>query len=79
MQQWGLPNMMDLESSEEGRKLVGETLSGYTEAAIARDTFERMLEALSRTKESIGIATCHAIDFAKYSLVVEVRLISAIF
>ena len=68
---------MDLESSEEGkisseRKSVGGTLSADTEPTIARDTFEGMLETLSRTKESIGIGSCHAIDCAKYSLVVEV-------
>ena len=79
MQQWGLPNSMDLESSEEGRKSVGETLSGDTEAAIARDTFEGILETLSRMKESIGRASHHAIDCAKYSLAGEVSLISVIF
>ena len=50
-----------------------------TEAAIARDTFEGILKTLSRTKEIIGRASCHAIDCAKYSLVVEVSLISIIF
>ena len=38
-----------------------------------------MLETLSRTKESIGRASCHAIDCAKYSLAGEVSLISVIF
>ena len=76
--------MMDLESSEEGkisseRKLVGGTLSGDIKAAIARDTFEGMLETLSSTKESIGKALRHAIDYAKSSLVGEVSLISVIF
>ena len=75
---------MDLESSEEGkisseRKSVGGTLSGDTEATISRDTFEGMLETLSRTKESIGRASRHAIDCAKYSLAGEVSLISVIF
>ena len=70
---------MDLESSEEGRKSVGETLSGDTEAAIARDTFEGMLEMLSRMKESIDRASFHAIYCAKYSLVGEVILIFVIF
>ena len=50
-----------------------------TEAAIARDTFEGILKTLSRTKEIIGRASCHAIDYAKYSLVGEVSLIFAIF
>jgi len=77
VQQWGLSNTMDLESSEEGKisseqKSVGGTLSGDTEAAIARDTFEGMLETLSRTKESIGRASRHAIDCAKYGIAGEV-------
>ena len=46
---------------------------------IAKDTFEGMLETLSRMKESIGRALRDAIDCAKYSLVVEVSLISVIF
>ena len=66
MQQWSLPNTMDLESSEEGKislekKSVGGTLSGDIEVAIARDTFEGMLETLLRMKEIIGKASCHAI------------------
>ena len=71
--------MMDLESSEKGRKSVGETLSGDTEAAISRDTFEGMLDTLSRTKESVGRASRHAIDCAKYRLAGEVSLIYVIF
>ena len=55
------------------------TFSGDTEPAISRDTFEGILETLSRTEESIGRALRHAIDCAKYSLVVEVSLISIIF
>ena len=75
---------MDMESSEEHKissvwKLVGGTLSGDIEASISRDTFEGMLETLSRTEESIGSASCHAIDCAKYSLAGEVILISVIF
>ena len=46
---------------------------------IARDTFEGMLETLSRMKESIGRASRHSIDCAKYSLDGEVSLISVIF
>ena len=79
MQQWGMPNTMDLESSEEGRKSVGETLSGDTKAAISRDTFEGMLERLSRTEESIDRSLYHDIDCAKYSLAGEVSLIYVIF
>ena len=60
-QQCGLPNTMDLESSEEGKisskwKSVGGKLSGDIEATISRDTFEGMLETLSSMKESIGRA-----------------------
>ena len=43
------------------------------------DSFEGMLKTLSRTKESIGRASCHAIDCAKYSLAGEVSLIYVIF
>ena len=75
---------MDLKLSEEGkisseRKSVGGTLSGDTKATIDRDTFEGILETLSRTKESFGRPLCHAIDYAKYSFVGEVSLISVIF
>ena len=70
---------MDLESSEEGKKSIGETLSGDTEASIDRDNFEGMLDTLSRTKESIGRESHHAIDCSKYSLAGEVSLISIIF
>ena len=79
-----MQNTMDLESSEEGKiilewKSIGGILSGDTEATISRDTFEWILETLSRMKESIGRESCHSIDCAKYSLVVEVSLISVIF
>ena len=75
---------MDQESSEEGkisseRKLVGGTLSGDTKATIATDTFEGILERLSRTEESIGRASHDAIYSIKYSLSSEVSLISVIF
>ena len=70
---------MDLESSEEGQKSIRETLSEDTKATISNDTFEGILETLSRTKESIDRASCYAIDCAKYSLAGEVRLISVIF
>ncbi|KAL9681001.1 hypothetical protein QQ045_012782 [Rhodiola kirilowii] len=48
------------------------SLSGGTEAAVARDAFEGMIETLSRTKESIGRATRLAIDCAKYGIATEV-------
>ena len=55
------------------------TRSGDTESTIARDTFEGMLETFSRTKESVGRASHHAIQCAKYSLAGEVILIFVIF
>ncbi|XP_052204558.1 ENHANCER OF AG-4 protein 2 isoform X2 [Diospyros lotus] len=48
------------------------SLSGGTEAAVARDAFEGMIETLSRTRESIGRATRLAIDCAKYGIANEV-------
>lgn len=51
---------------------AGSTLSGGTEAAVARDAFEGMIETLSRTKDSIGRATRLAIDCAKYGIANEV-------
>ncbi|XP_075484032.1 ENHANCER OF AG-4 protein 2-like isoform X2 [Primulina tabacum] len=51
---------------------IGDPLSGGTEAAVARDAFEGMIETLSRTKESIGRATRLAIDCAKYGIANEV-------
>ena len=61
------------------KQQLSGTLSGDTEAAIARDTFEGILETMSMTKESISKASRHAIECAKYSLVGEVSLISVIF
>ncbi|XP_010491446.1 PREDICTED: protein HUA2-LIKE 1-like [Camelina sativa] len=55
-----------------GHRSVEGSLSGDTEAAISRDTFEGMLETLSRTKESIGRATRMAINCAKYGIASEV-------
>ncbi|CAA0806690.1 ENHANCER OF AG-4 protein 2 [Striga hermonthica] len=55
-----------------GRQATGSSLSGDTEAAVARDAFEGMIETLSRTKESIGRATRLAIDCAKYGIANEV-------
>ncbi|KAJ7566053.1 hypothetical protein O6H91_02G086200 [Diphasiastrum complanatum] len=42
------------------------------EAAIARDTLEGMLETLSRTRDSIGRVTRHAIDCAKFGIAQQV-------
>ncbi|XP_038697391.1 ENHANCER OF AG-4 protein 2-like isoform X2 [Tripterygium wilfordii] len=70
-------NEPDNEEVEErrvssGYRAAGGSLSGGTEAAVARDSFEGMIETLSRTKESIGRATRHAIDCAKYGIANEV-------
>ncbi|KAK4423252.1 ENHANCER OF AG-4 protein 2 [Sesamum alatum] len=55
-----------------GHQATGSSLSGGTEAAVARDAFQGMIETLSRTKESIGRATRLAIDCAKYGIANEV-------
>ncbi|XP_058724155.1 protein HUA2-LIKE 1-like isoform X2 [Vicia villosa] len=70
-------NQLDAEENEErrvgsGQRAAEGSLSGGTEAAIARDAFEGMLETLSRTKESIGRTTRLAIDCAKYGIANEV-------
>ncbi|XWS35144.1 hypothetical protein CRYUN_Cryun21dG0100800 [Craigia yunnanensis] len=75
--QSGSQNQQDTEESEErrassGHMAAGGSLSGGTEAAVARDAFEGMIETLSRTKESIGRATRLAIDCAKYGIANEV-------
>lgn len=53
----------------------GGSLSCGTEAAVARDALEGMLETLSRTKDSIGRATRLAIECAKYGIATEVWLL----
>ncbi|PWA65628.1 CID domain-containing protein [Artemisia annua] len=58
--------------TSSGHRRAGGSLSGGTEAAVARDTFEGMIETLSRTKDSIGRATRHAIDCAKQGIANEV-------
>lgn len=55
-----------------GNRPPRDSLSGGTEAAVARDAFEGMIETLSRTRESIGRATRLAIDCAKYGIANEV-------
>ena len=52
---------------------------GIQKQQLPGTLFEGMLETMSRTKESIGRASRHAIECAKYSLVGEVSLISVIF
>ena len=61
------------------KQQLRRTLSGDTEPIISRDTFEGMLEMMSRTEEIIGRASHHAIDCAKYSLAAEVILKYVIF
>ncbi|CAI8617196.1 unnamed protein product [Vicia faba] len=70
-------NQLDADEIEERRVSSVQrgpegSLSGGTEAAVARDAFEGMIETLSRTKESIGRATRLAIDCAKYGIANEV-------
>ncbi|KAK7341316.1 hypothetical protein VNO80_24242 [Phaseolus coccineus] len=70
-------NQLDADEIEDRRvdseqRGIGGSLSGGTEAAVARDAFEGMIETLSRTKESIGRATRLAIDCAKYGIANEV-------
>ncbi|KAK8969176.1 ENHANCER OF AG-4 protein 2 [Platanthera guangdongensis] len=50
----------------------GNSSSSGTEAGVARDAFEGMIETLSRTRDSIGRATRLAIDCAKYGIANEV-------
>ncbi|GFZ15727.1 Tudor/PWWP/MBT domain-containing protein [Actinidia rufa] len=68
------PNTEEFEERRvsSGHGPAGGSLSGGTEAAVARDAFEGMIETLSRTKESIGRATRLAIDCAKYGIANEV-------
>eukprot|EP01018_Ginkgo_biloba_P025613 Gb_39860 [translate_table: standard] len=67
---------VDPETSEDGKTSSGRKsvllLSSDAEAAIARDSFEGMLETLSRTRDSIGRATRLAIECAKYGIAGEV-------
>ncbi|TMX04914.1 hypothetical protein EJD97_003958 [Solanum chilense] len=77
IRQFSLINPPEPEENEEKRVISGlgasgGSLSGGTEAAVARDAFEGMIETLSRTKESIGRATRLAIDCAKYGIANEV-------
>jgi hypothetical protein len=59
--------------SPKSRQASGSP-SGGTDAAIARDALEGMIETLSRTKDSIGRATRHAIECSKYGIAGEVSL-----
>ncbi|KAI3694063.1 hypothetical protein L1987_77022 [Smallanthus sonchifolius] len=66
------PAEFDERRTSSGHRPAGGSLSGGTEAAVARDAFEGMIETLSRTKESVGRATRHAIDCAKHGIASEV-------
>ncbi|KAI3995402.1 hypothetical protein MKX01_002281, partial [Papaver californicum] len=66
------PEDMEEGGVSSGNQAPVEPLSGDTEAAVARDAFEGMIETLSRTKESIGRATRHAIDCAKLGIASEI-------
>ncbi|KAJ1266746.1 hypothetical protein BS78_07G001500 [Paspalum vaginatum] len=57
--------------SPKSRQASGSP-SGGTDAAIARDALEGMIETLSRTKDSIGRATRHAIECSKYGIAGEI-------
>ncbi|CAM6084588.1 unnamed protein product [Calypogeia fissa] len=50
----------------------GEQPIESTEAAIARDSFTGMLETLSRTKESIGRASHHALECVKHGIAEQI-------
>ncbi|KAG4185003.1 hypothetical protein ERO13_A09G205550v2 [Gossypium hirsutum] len=65
-------SLFPLRRASSGHMAAGGSLSGGTEASVARDAFEGMIETLSRTKESIGRATRLAIDCAKYGIANEV-------
>uniref|UniRef100_A0A7N0RDM7 PWWP domain-containing protein n=1 Tax=Kalanchoe fedtschenkoi TaxID=63787 RepID=A0A7N0RDM7_KALFE len=75
--------LVDTEKREgrvsSGQQSTTGSLSGGTEAAVARDAFEGMIETLSRTKESIGRATRLAIDCAKYGIANEVSVLCLAF
>ncbi|AQK57964.1 ENHANCER OF AG-4 protein 2 [Zea mays] len=57
--------------SPKSRQASGSP-SGGSDAAIARDALEGMIETLSRTKDSIGRATRHAIECSKYGIAGEI-------
>lgn len=71
------PTELDHEhgKSPKSRQVSGSPSIG-TDAAIARDALEGMIETLSRTKESIGRATRHAIECSKYGIAGEVLSLS---
>ncbi|BAF22667.1 ENHANCER OF AG-4 protein 2 [Oryza sativa Japonica Group] len=74
-QQVAMKNLLEIEH-EHGKspktRQSSDSLSGGTDAAIARDALEGMIETLSRTKDSIGRATRHAIECSKYGIAAEI-------
>ncbi|RZS12919.1 hypothetical protein BHM03_00044429 [Ensete ventricosum] len=74
-QEFSLANKVEVEEYEHRispeYRPPGGSLSGGTEAAVARDALEGMIETLSRTKDSIGRATRLAIECAKYGIAGE--------
>ncbi|XP_009396154.2 ENHANCER OF AG-4 protein 2 isoform X1 [Musa acuminata AAA Group] len=75
-QEFSSLNKVELEEYEHRNspeyRPLGGSLSGGTEAAVARDALEGMIETLSRTKDSIGRATRLAIECAKYGIAGEI-------
>ncbi|KAJ8492929.1 hypothetical protein OPV22_014650 [Ensete ventricosum] len=75
-QEFSLANKVEVEEYEHRispeYRPPGGSLSGGTEAAVARDALEGMIETLSRTKDSIGRATRLAIECAKYGIAGEI-------
>nr|XP_009392839.1 PREDICTED: protein HUA2-LIKE 1-like [Musa acuminata subsp. malaccensis]XP_009392840.1 PREDICTED: protein HUA2-LIKE 1-like [Musa acuminata subsp. malaccensis]XP_009392843.1 PREDICTED: protein HUA2-LIKE 1-like [Musa acuminata subsp. malaccensis]XP_018679158.1 PREDICTED: protein HUA2-LIKE 1-like [Musa acuminata subsp. malaccensis] len=75
-QDFSLANKVEVEEYEHRispeYRPPGGSLSGGTEAAVARDALEGMIETLSRTKDSIGRATRLAIECAKYGIAGEI-------
>ncbi|TVU43861.1 hypothetical protein EJB05_10361 [Eragrostis curvula] len=70
-----LKDLMELDDEQGKSPKVGQTSgspTGGTDAAIARDALEGMIETLSRTKDSIGRATRHAIECSKYGIAEEI-------
>ncbi|CAL9073704.1 unnamed protein product [Musa acuminata var. zebrina] len=75
-QEFSSLNKVELEEYEHRNspeyRPLGGSLSGGTEAAVARDALEGMIETLSRTKDSIGRATRLAIECARYGIAGEI-------
>ncbi|KAF0899537.1 hypothetical protein E2562_020744 [Oryza meyeriana var. granulata] len=74
-QQVAMKNLLEIEHEHEKSpktRQSSDSLSGGTDAAIARDALEGMIETLSRTKDSIGRATRHAIECSKYGIAAEI-------